>query len=101
MERVTLTNPEDDITIEFSTHQDSPLTSSLRYHAHDIYHPSALALLMMGSWMEHKMHPTRYIDDNWPILQRIPRSLAFWRAQYYRDAALLLKIAKAWWEPCK
>jgi cytochrome P450 len=64
-------------------------------------HPSALSLLMMGSWMEHKMHPTRYVDDNWPILQRLPRALAPWRKQYYKDAELLLKMAKAWWEPCK
>jgi hypothetical protein len=44
--------------------------------------------------MEHKMHPTRYIDDNWSILQLIPRSLAFRRKQYYKDAELLLKIVK-------
>ncbi|KAF2181178.1 cytochrome P450, partial [Zopfia rhizophila CBS 207.26] len=80
----------------------SILTSTVYgYRAHDIRHPSALALLMMASWMEHKMHPTRYIDDNYPILQKLPRWAAPWRKQYYRDAKLLLKIAKAWWEPCK
>ncbi|KAH7080786.1 cytochrome P450 [Paraphoma chrysanthemicola] len=71
------------------------------YRAHDITHPSALALLMMGSWMEHKMHPTRWLDDNWPILQRVPNSLAYWRWQHFKDRELLYKMTRAWWEPCK
>lgn len=72
-----------------------------RYRAHDIAHPSALSLLMMGSWMLHKMNPARYMDDNWPILQRLPRVLAPWRSVFDEDARVLLTMAHAWWDPCK
>jgi cytochrome P450 len=57
--------------------------------------------MLIGGWIEHKLSPTRYVDDAWPITQRVPKMLAFWRKQYYKDAAVVSAMAKAWWEPCK
>jgi hypothetical protein len=71
------------------------------YRSHDITHPSAKSLLLIGGWIEHKLSPTRYKEDAWPIIQKVPKMLAWWRKQYYKDAEIVLAMAKAWWEPCK
>ncbi|EXJ70144.1 uncharacterized protein A1O5_06212 [Cladophialophora psammophila CBS 110553] len=71
------------------------------FRADDITDPSALGLLLTGSWLEENLHPGKYIDDRWPILQKLPRSLARWRKVYDENAKLLDSIARAWWDPAK
>lgn len=55
----------------------------------------------MGAWLEANLSPGKYVDDRWPILQKIPRVLAPWRSVYDENAAMLDRIARAWWDPAK
>ena len=74
---------------------------SNRYRSASLSHPSARSLLLIGGWIERKLSATRYPDDAWPIIQKVPKALGFWRRQYYKDAEVVQAMARAWWEPCK
>ncbi|KAH0845023.1 hypothetical protein AYO21_04056 [Fonsecaea monophora] len=76
-------------------------TAVYGFRADDITDPSALGLLLTGSWLETNLHPGKFVDDRWPILQQIPRSLAWWRKTYDDNAKMLDSIARAWWDPAK
>jgi cytochrome P450 len=56
---------------------------------------------LIGNWMENKMSISRYIEDSWPVLHKLPPSIARWRKQYYKDAEIMRKTARSWWDPCK
>lgn len=60
-----------------------------------------MGLILMGSWLEAQLHPSRYWEDQWPMLHKIPRTLAPWRAGYDKNSKLLDDIAHAWWDPAK
>ncbi|KAH9211050.1 cytochrome P450 [Leptodontidium sp. 2 PMI_412] len=80
----------------------SILTSSVYgLRADTLSDPSALGLILVGAWLEANIHPTAFIDDRWPILQKIPNILAPWRHVYKENASILDRIAASWWDSAK
>lgn len=77
------------------------LIHSPRLRADDVTDPSVIGLILMGSWLEAQLVPGKWVDDRWPILQKIPKSLAPWRSAHDENAVILNKIARAWWDPAK
>jgi cytochrome P450 len=51
--------------------------------------------------MENKMSISRYPEDSWPLLNKLPTALTFWRKRYEADAEIMRKTGLAWWIPCK
>lgn len=57
--------------------------------------------MYMAAWLEPRLVVNGFVDDRWPVLQKLPRALAPWRAKFDRDREVLDAIANAWWTPAK
>lgn len=55
----------------------------------------------MSAWLEANLHGSKYLDDRWPILQKIPDAFAPWRKPLFLSQGILERIAHAWWDPAK
>ncbi|OAL53153.1 cytochrome P450 [Pyrenochaeta sp. DS3sAY3a] len=92
----------DDFFLHTERYGSSVLTSVVYgLRADDITDPAAQGLILMGTWLEANLLPGKYLDDRWPVLQRLPDILAPWRKVYRENAELLDMIARAWWNPAK